>query len=155
MKAEFINSKEELQGAIHDMTTGYTCKCVNGKCSNCGECCTDMLPVSERELQRIRQYAAKRKLSEHHSAPTLVIQKSFVDLSCPFRNPMTRRCDIYDVRPEICRAFVCTKSEEQAIADRDRITLDKRVLSMRWEVFQNPTTLIWMNSVDKALGAIT
>ena len=33
--------------------TDHTC---NGKCSNCGQCCSDLLPLSEREVRDIKAY---------------------------------------------------------------------------------------------------
>ena len=29
---------------------------INGKCSMCGECCGAILPVSEKEIKRIKKY---------------------------------------------------------------------------------------------------
>jgi Fe-S-cluster containining protein len=143
------NNTDGLKEAIHEMNSGYTCFCVDGKCSNCGECCTDMLPVSQRELQRIKQYVTKHHLKEHHSHFALVTTEPVVDYVCPFRNSLAKRCDIYEVRPEVCRSFICTKSEEQAHIDRDRITRNKKVCSMRWEVFQNPEVLMWIHNSYK------
>jgi len=47
----------------------YGCNCIDGQCSNCGECCTETLPLTRGELLRLKQYAAKHKLKEHRQAP--------------------------------------------------------------------------------------
>ena len=33
----------------------------NGKCSNCGQCCTDYIPISQKEINRIRKYIKKHR----------------------------------------------------------------------------------------------
>lgn len=147
MQAAIIRQKSELDEAISNVMTGHGCFCIGGKCSNCGECCTDLLPVSERELRRIRQYVARHGRKEHHNAPLLAIRQAMVDMTCPFRNPATSRCDIYEVRPEICRSFICTKTVEQAQAERDRISATRQVTSMRYAVFQNPEVVDWLIAV--------
>lgn len=117
----------------------YGCNCVDGKCSGCGECCVDLLPMTPNEIQRIKAYVAKHHLKEHRQAP--FFDPRAVDLSCPFRNQRTRKCDIYSVSPYICRTFICTKTKEDAVRDRDVVHRDRRVHSLRWEVFRNGESL--------------
>lgn len=114
----------------------YTSNCVNGSCSGCGECCTDLLPLSESELLRLRDYARAHGLKEHRQAP--FFDRGAVDLTCPFRNEHTRKCEVYEVRPKICREFICSKSKEQARRDRDDYHRTHRTYSLRNEVFGNP-----------------
>lgn len=78
-----------------------------GKCSQCGECCSNLLPMSRIEVETIREYIRKNDIKEYKTLfpfanPTL-------DLTCPFldRNKETEKCRIYEVRPLICKAFVC------------------------------------------------
>ena len=123
----------------------YTCHCVDGKCSGCGECCTDMLPLTSRELQRIRMYAKAHNLQEHRQAP--FFDPGAVDFTCPFRDQEKRRCDIYPVRPEICRSFICTKALEVARADRDKIYQGRREHSLRYEVFDNPEVVAFIAGI--------
>lgn len=35
----------------------------NGKCSNCGECCTRFLPISSKEKKEIMRYLEKNEIS--------------------------------------------------------------------------------------------
>jgi len=113
----------------------YGCNCIDGRCSNCGECCTDMLPLTVGELQRLKTYAAKHKLKEHRQAPFWDWKAT--DLTCPFRNQQTKKCDAYEARPYICRTFICSKTKEDAHRDRDLIHESRHVFSLRWEVFGN------------------
>ena len=113
----------------------YQNKCVNGKCSGCGDCCTDMLPLTDKELAAIKRYAKAHNLVEHRQAPFW--DRNAADLTCPFRNQQTRSCDIYPVRPMICRSFICSKPTDQAYAERDAIHKNRQCRSLRYEVFGN------------------
>ena len=75
----------------------------DGKCVSCGNCCTAILPVTKEEIKAIKRYI-KRK----HTKP---VKNSNVDLdlTCPFRNNTEKKCNIYEVRPTICRDFKCDK----------------------------------------------
>ena len=117
----------------------YANHCVDGKCSGCGECCVDILTVTPAEIGRIKEYVQKHNIKEHRQAP--FYDPNATDLSCPFRNQQTRKCEIYPVRPYICRTFICSKTVEDARNDRDLIHQDRKVYSLRWEVFENPETI--------------
>lgn len=85
----------------------------DGKCSQCGECCSNLLPMSKEEVETIRKYIRKNNIKEYKilfpfSDPTL-------DLTCPFldRNKETEKCKIYEVRPLICKAFVCNHKKDE------------------------------------------
>ena len=84
----------------------YSNNCVDGHCIGCGECCTDLLPTTRREIVRLRDYAKKHQLKEHRLPAGAALES--VDLTCPFRNETTKRCEVYPVRPLICRAFICS-----------------------------------------------
>ena len=38
---------------------------INGKCSNCGECCGSILPVTKKEIKRIKAYVRKHNIKPH------------------------------------------------------------------------------------------
>lgn len=86
-------------GKITDaaMEDFYSNHCVDGKCTHCGECCADLLPLTVGELERIRRYVKKHKIKEHRQAP--FYDRKATDLTCPFRNQQTKRCDIYPRDP--------------------------------------------------------
>lgn len=114
----------------------YGCNCIDGQCSNCGNCCTDMLPLTMGELLRLKEYAKKHRLKEHRQAPFWDWKAT--DMTCPFRNQQTKKCDVYPARPRICREFLCSKDKAEAQRDRDAIIEEGRThYSLRWEIFGN------------------
>lgn len=68
------------------------------RCKNCGECC-GLIPASKSEIQEIRRYL------KNHSE----IRPRNQGIICPFRNNGLMKCDIYPVRPIICRLMGVTK----------------------------------------------
>lgn len=102
---------------------------VDGKCSNCGECCSNLLPISSFEIDRIKRYMKKHNIPEQRkmapvSGPTL-------DLTCPFRSEKERKCLIYEVRPEICRVFKCDQNREEVIRNKNILNGKYSIVDMR------------------------
>lgn len=106
-----------------------------GKCSQCGNCCSGILPLSMADIKRIHKYMETHKLKEHRSGVAMMTGQ--VDGTCPFRDDVNKRCDIYDVRPAICRVFICNKSKENAVKDRNRLSSVNKTVYMRSEFFGN------------------
>lgn len=79
---------------------------IDGECAMCGRCCSAVLCVSDSEVSKIKHY-----LGQHPEVKMIdrnnVLQKDFIDV-CPFLSE-ENRCQIYEVRPEICRRFICSK----------------------------------------------
>jgi len=70
---------------------------IDGKCSeNCGKCCTRVLPYSDHEIKKIRQYVRRNEIKPAHL--------NFD--SCPFLTN-DKRCQVYIHRGEICKSFIC------------------------------------------------
>lgn len=129
-----------------DPKESYENHCVDGKCSGCGECCVDLLPVTPQEIERIRKFVEKYDLKEHRQAPFW--DPNATDMTCPFRNQHEHKCDIYPVRPYICRNFICSKSIAQAHKDRDRIHNQTHgTVSLRWEIFGNPECVAYLTGI--------
>lgn len=78
---------------------------VCGKCSKCGECCSNFLPVSQSEVNAIQKYVIEHKIRPQKQM--LVMQNR---LSCPYYDG--KKCLIYEVRPLICREFYCYKKPD-------------------------------------------
>lgn len=96
----------ELLQALSE--TQYQDFTVNGACSNCGACCSNLLPMTRREIDAIKRYIKSHGIKpQKHFIPA---RNPVVDMVCPFRDNANRRCVIYDVRPEICRAYRCDKA---------------------------------------------
>ena len=99
---------KDMEHGVYDFTKG-------GKCSQCGACCSDLLPISESEYYRIRRYIKKHNIKEQkHIAPAVLAEQPKLDLTCPFlnENKKTEKCAIYPVRPAICRFFICSNPRE-------------------------------------------
>ena len=93
--AEIIEKIVTGEGEITDCS-------INGKCSKCGECCTNFLPVTKREIDVIGEYVIKNDIKPQ--THILVMQNR---LTCPYYDG--HKCLIYEVRPLICKEFYCYK----------------------------------------------
>lgn len=103
-----VGTMEEM---LADEKSGVKAFTKDGKCSNCGNCCANFLPVSDVEIERIRWYVKKHDIKEQiRRFPTAV---PMVDMMCPFRDDIGKKCTIYEVRPAICRDFQCDKQEHE------------------------------------------
>ena len=85
----------------------------NGKCSNCGQCCTDYIPISQKEINRIRKYIKKHRIEDYP-----LIENGEIYCICPFRNRKKKICMIYEVRPDICRKFICSQSMDEMMKNK-------------------------------------
>ena len=120
-----------LEQCLRDMKNGVYDHTVDGKCSQCGACCSDFLPVSEQEISKIHAYVRKHGIKIHKNAPPTA--KPVEDYTCPFRNEAERKCDIYEVRPAICRDFQCDKPRKQIETDKALYHGKYMVIRMRNE----------------------
>lgn len=78
---------------------------IAGECSGCAKCCQAILPMSDKEIQRIKSYIGKHKIqpiNRHTYADNV-----FINI-CPFLS-RDKHCMIYPVRPEICSRFICSQ----------------------------------------------
>lgn len=105
---------EALQELLNASKTDLT---VNGECTGCGECCSNILPISHKELDRIKAYVKKHHIKpiNHITAP---LADNTIDMVCPFCDlSKEKKCTIYHIRPEVCRMFVCSKTDADALKD--------------------------------------
>lgn len=112
-------------------------KTCNGNCSNCGECCSDLLPLDETEIYKIRQYIKKYNIKEQNHLPFGL--SDTLDLTCPFRDNVNKKCTIYKVRPDICKCFICSKPKPDIEKDKALFYRTKRAVSMRNIFFKGPS----------------
>ena len=114
-----------LEQVIMDMKSGVLDFTKDGECSNCGQCCSNFLPMSVKDAKRIKDYVQRKHIQECvHRPPTADPVK---DYTCPFRDDEKRICTIYEVRPAICRDFRCDKP-------RKNIEADKRMYHKRFDI---------------------
>lgn len=111
------------------------CK-LDGSCSRCGNCCTNFLFMTDKELQAIKKYAKENKLSDNYDH----LLKDNVVMMCPFNNQKEGKCDIYEVRPEICRTFKCNVQLEVLEQARNYYATRFKPVDMREEVFGHAMT---------------
>lgn len=103
-----------------------------GSCSNCGSCCTGILPLTQGEIKRIKRYVSVKKIKEQRHNALIGY-----DATCPFRDEEKRECLIYEVRPEICRRFICSNDIETITRNRNALYRDRKDVFMRSEFFGN------------------
>lgn len=134
-----------FQDVIKDMESGVFDFTKDGKCSGCGACCSNFLPISENEVKRIAAYVRKYNVKEQkHFVPTATPP---IDFTCPFRNNVERKCEIYPVRPAICRDFQCDKPRKKIEADRNLYESELGIVFMRETFFNGNAT-----KLDKKIG---
>lgn len=84
----------------------------DGNCSMCGKCCSAILCVSDAEVKKIKKY-----LGQHPEVELInrnnALEKDFKDI-CPFLNE-ENKCQIYEVRPEICKRFICSAFKDTTV----------------------------------------
>lgn len=120
--------KTTAEQILKEIITGnvkITDNSVCGKCSKCGECCTNFLPISQKELNKIVEYVIDNKIKPQ--TQMLVMQNR---LTCPYYDG--KKCLIYEVRPLICREFYCYKKHDIEMAMK--FTKDEYVTVNMWAI---------------------
>lgn len=99
-----------IEDVLNDMKHGVYDYTDNGRCVGCGECCSNALPMKQKEIKTIKRYIKEHDIKEQ-KAQAVFANQTF-DLTCPFmRKDVSKdRCTIYPVRPQICRDFKCDKA---------------------------------------------
>ena len=106
-------------------TAKITDNSICGQCSKCGECCTNLLPVSQKEVDIIQRYVITNKIRPQ--AQMLVMQNR---LTCPYYDG--KKCLIYEVRPLICKEFYCYKKPNVEMAKK--FEKDKYITVNMWAI---------------------
>lgn len=119
--AYLSNGEEYLENLIANEITDMH----NPKCVNCNECCTVTAIITQEEFDNIKRYlndnAKGRKLYKQ-AIETIMKYKEqgIIYLMCPFSNETTKRCEIYFIRPSVCREFHCDPSRYNLKPNPDR-----------------------------------
>ena len=95
-------ARKDFEHGVYNMTD-------NGKCTGCGNCCSNILPMTDKEIEVIRRCIKKNHIKERkHIIP---LANPILDMTCPFLNTdkKTDKCTIYSARPAICRCFICSE----------------------------------------------
>ena len=116
---------------IKDMEHGVYDFTKNGECSQCGACCSSLLPMTDKELRDLKKYVRKHHIKPViHCFPTV---EPAIDFTCPFRDDIQRKCLVYEARPEICRKFRCDKPKKHIRGEIPGVISDYRIVNMRTE----------------------
>lgn len=124
MTEKFISKlQDEMERGVHDYTKG-------GKCSECGRCCSTLLPMSKNEERVIRKYIKK-----HHIEPVkrvLPTRRDCIDLVCPFLDfgANEKKCLIYPVRPKICKVFQCNQPPSTIRINKENFNQTRQIYNM-------------------------
>jgi Fe-S-cluster containining protein len=111
---------------------------INGKCSNCGNCCNDMIPLTKGDIHRIKIYIEKNNIKPIWHGQRFMATAT-LDAMCPFRDDDNKKCIIYSVRPAVCKAMYCNNYYEEFIKNRSRFK-DAKLLSCRMTFFEKENT---------------
>lgn len=122
---EFI---EDFRNGTYDLTD-------KGKCTGCGACCSNLLPMTDKEIEVIRKYIKRYRIKEQKRFAPLAMP--VLDMTCPFLDDRkkTEKCLIYEVRPEVCRQFICDPKQRQ-IPDLE-YAKSTRIVNVRSEFFNH------------------
>lgn len=128
---ENVSVLEYVRKGMEDNLYNYT---KDGKCSGCGNCCSNLLPMSQKEVDAIHRYINKNGIKEcKHLLPVVA---PVLDMTCPFldTDKKSEKCRIYPVRPEICKQFICD-NEQRAKHNRKLIGQTRTVVDVRKEFY--------------------
>ena len=81
---------------------------IDNKCSECGNCCTRYLPLSNKEINQIKAFIKRKGIKQQIHCVNVLASKAF-DMLCPFLDDTkpNHKCTIYKVRPLVCKEFTC------------------------------------------------
>lgn len=125
-----VSTLEEMQKCLNNGTCDKT---DNGKCTQCGGCCSNLLPMTDKEIEVIHKYIKRYHIKEYkHLIP---LAQPVIDMTCPFLNDdkPTEKCMIYEVRPQICKSFICRPSLRPKLDLK--YGLQARIVNVREEFF--------------------
>lgn len=105
-----------FEDMVNDFNNGTFNLTKNGKCTQCGKCCGNLLPMTDEEVLTIKNYIKKNNIKEHSHIVAL-LAKPTIDMTCPFLDDSKscEKCTIYEVRPKICRDFICDPKQRPKV----------------------------------------
>ena len=143
-----MSKVDTLDGMFRDMEHGVYDYTVNGECSGCGECCSDLLPISAKEIKIIRRYMKNHHITEEVNR--FPYSSFLINAKCPFRSDRDKKCLIYEVRPAICRDFRCDKPRKHLEANKKMYHGRYQTVSMRAVFFGHENWIL--EEIARALG---
>lgn len=111
----------------------------NPSCIACNECCTATATITMEEYKTLQEYfttdkqgrklfnIGKNKIKKH-------LRKGVIYMMCPLTNDENKKCSIYDMRPEICKLYHCSK-ELKGDYDKRKKEIESNPHKMILELF--------------------
>lgn len=97
---------------------------IEGKCSNCGKCCGLFIPVTRKEISKIKEY-----VKENNIQPEKRYDGENLELRCPFLDMKNHKCKVYPVRPYVCRDFICSRKDWEKRRNKYQLRADYNGIS--------------------------
>lgn len=140
MYGTFEDMLEAFNGGVYDFTD-------EGQCKGCGECCSNMLPLTNSEIKSIKRYIKANDIREQKN-----VLINAADMTCPFmdKSRTKDKCLIYEVRPAICRYFICSEPNG-AVKHPDMYEERRHLVDMRAEFYQNPAIWNGLKALEREL----
>lgn len=88
---------------------------VNKRCVKCNACCTVNLPLFDDEFEKLKSYIEDEENNIITGFRQIQSMGGYY-LMCPFSDTETKRCQIYEERPTVCRIYHCNLSEKERLA---------------------------------------
>lgn len=104
----------------------------DGDCSRCGACCSNYLPMSKKELKVLKRWVKRKHFKMQKS-------KDVLDITCPFFDKEAKMCACYEVRPEVCRNFLCKTAKEGGYSPKDSSKFP--IVNVRKDIFHDNETI--------------
>ena len=117
-----------------DMNKNRYNRTQDGKCTGCGSCCSNFIPLTQGEIESIHKYILQHNIKECRQI--IPAAASEMNLMCPFLDISRpdKKCTIYPVRPGICREFICDSTIRKKPSTR-LVATPHRIVIMRKEFF--------------------
>ncbi len=81
------------------------------KCQRCAACCTEKtVALTEADVERISKRTSVNFYRVRMTGSKIMNWKEHQERQyCVFLNLNTKRCDIYEDRPQVCKEYLCDK----------------------------------------------
>lgn len=89
------------------MKNKITDNTINHKCSMCGQCCGFIIPLTQKEVNKIKQYVQEHNIKPESHKP----DNNTFDSRCCFLDRKTNKCKINEVKPFVCKNFKCDRKD--------------------------------------------
>ena len=91
------------RSGVRNQIVDNTC---NGNCSRCGDCCGLFVPFNDDDVTNIKQYVKKYNIKPFDRIDRAT---GAFKAHCCFYDEVNKVCTIYEVRPYVCRDFICSR----------------------------------------------